>query len=193
MGTPHAPTPAACVNKNADWLRVQQFLALLKFMAIIQVLNGPNLNLLGHREPRHYGRATLDDIRDNVARIAKMAGHESSFLQSNAEHVLVDAIHEAGASNVAFIIINPAALTHTSVALRDAILGVAIPFIEVHISNIYAREPFRAHSYLSDIATGVITGLGAYGYELAIQAAIWHIDVKHQRVNDGHPQNQEIN
>lgn len=139
-------------------------------MARILVLNGPNLNLLGSREPGLYGQDTLAGIE---TRLRQQAGeHELAFLQSNAEHVLVERIHQAGRDGVDFILINPAALTHTSVALRDALLGVAIPFIEVHLSNVFAREPFRHHSYLSDVAVGVISGLGAHGYELALAAAI---------------------
>jgi 3-dehydroquinate dehydratase-2 len=141
-------------------------------MATILVLNGPNLNLLGTREPRHYGSTTLAQIRLSLEGLAEAAGHRLEFLQSNAEHRLIEAIHDAGRRSVDMIIINPAAFTHTSVALRDAFLGVGIPFIEVHLSNVHAREPFRAHSYLSDIATGVISGLGAQGYELALQAAL---------------------
>jgi 3-dehydroquinate dehydratase-2 len=141
-------------------------------MATIMVLNGPNLNLLGLREPKHYGRDTLDAIRERLELQAENAGHELLFHQSNAEHVLIDHIHQARYDGVELIIINPAAFTHTSVALRDALLGTAIPFIEVHLSNIYAREPFRAHSYFSDIAEGVISGLGSQGYELALQAAV---------------------
>lgn len=140
-------------------------------MASILVLNGPNLNLLGSREPGHYGRDSLEQIRTRLERQAAGAGHRIEFLQSNAEHELIDAIHRAGRAGVAFIIFNPAAFTHTSVALRDALLAVAIPFIEVHLSNVHAREPFRAHSYFSDIAAGVISGLGAQGYELALRAA----------------------
>ncbi len=141
-------------------------------MAQILVLNGPNLNLLGRREPDHYGVVTLDQIRQRLEARASAAGHQLDFFQSNAEHALVDRIHQAGEAGVAFILINPAAFTHTSVALRDALLGVAIPFIEVHLSNVHAREPFRHHSYLSDVAVGVITGLGAQGYELALEAAL---------------------
>jgi len=148
-------------------------------MATIQVLNGPNLNLLGLREPRHYGSITLTAIHTNLAAIASNYGHNLLFLQSNAEYVLIDAIQQAITHQIDFIIINPAAFTHTSVALRDALLGVKIPFIEVHLSNIYARESFRAHSYFSDIALGVISGLGAYGYELALYAAIKHINTQH--------------
>ena len=141
-------------------------------MATLLVLNGPNLNLLGTREPAHYGSDTLESIRQRLEGQAEAAGHRVDFRQSNAEHTLVDWVHEAGAAGVAFIIINPAAFTHTSVALRDALLATAIPFIEVHLSNVHAREAFRAHSYFSDKAEGVISGLGAQGYELALQAAI---------------------
>ena len=141
-------------------------------MATILVLHGPNLNLLGTREPEIYGSATLDDINLELQTLCREHGHQLQALQSNAEHELIDRIHDAGKEGVGFILINPAALTHTSVALRDALAGVAIPFIEVHLSNIYAREPFRHHSYLSDIARGVICGLGAQGYNLALRAAI---------------------
>jgi 3-dehydroquinate dehydratase-2 len=141
-------------------------------MARILVLNGPNLNLLGTREPHIYGSTTLSDIETTLSQQAKAAGHELSHLQSNAEHVLLDRIHAARTDGTEFIIINPAAFTHTSVALRDALAGVAIPFIEIHISNVHAREAFRQHSYLSDIAVGVICGLGVQGYELALQGAI---------------------
>ena len=145
-------------------------------MAELLLLNGPNLNLLGTREPGLYGSATLADIERRCVDLAQNIGsHELSCFQSNAEHVLIDRIHTARHEDVAFIIINPAAFTHTSVALRDALLGVGIPFIEVHMSNIFAREPFRHHSYLSDIAVGVISGLGAQGYELALQAADRHL------------------
>lgn len=140
-------------------------------MASILVLNGPNLNLLGKREPDVYGSLTLDEINAALNAKAKSLGHEVQTLQSNAEHVLVDRIHGAREDGTRFIIINPGAYTHTSVALRDALLGVAIPFIEVHLSNVFAREEFRKHSYLSDIAVGVISGLGAQGYSLALQAA----------------------
>ncbi len=145
-------------------------------MAKLLVLNGPNLNLLGTREPDHYGSDTLETIRQRMQTLARSAGHEIDFRQSNAEHELVDWIHQARQAGVGFVILNPAAFTHTSVALRDALLGTAIPFIEVHLSNIHAREPFRAHSFFSDKAEGVISGLGAQGYELALQAAIAHID-----------------
>ena len=139
-------------------------------MARILVLNGPNLNLLGSREPDHYGRDSLASIQTRLSEQA--AAHEIDFFQSNAEAELIERIHSAGKDGVDFILINPAALTHTSVALRDALLGVAIPFIEVHLSNVFARESFRHHSYLSDVAVGVISGLGAQGYELALAAAL---------------------
>lgn len=140
-------------------------------MASILMLNGPNLNLLGQREPDKYGHATLADIETRATAQAKALGHTLVCFQSNAEHALIDRIHAAKSEDIAFIVINPAAYTHTSIALRDALLGVAIPFIEVHLSNVHAREAFRQHSYLSDIARGVITGLGAQGYEFAISAA----------------------
>ncbi len=136
----------------------------------ILLLNGPNLNLLGLREPGHYGNQTLDNIVVNLTKQAEDLGITLEHIQSNAEHELINAIHQAY-GNVDFIIINPAAFTHTSVAIRDALLGVAIPFIEVHLSNVHAREPFRQHSYLSDKAVGVICGLGADGYKFALQAA----------------------
>ena len=139
-------------------------------MARILVLNGPNLNLLGSREPGLYGQDNLASIEADLRKAA--AGHEIDFFQSNAESQLIERIHQAGADGVDFILINPAALTHTSVALRDALLGVAIPFIEVHISNVFARESFRHQSYLSDVAVGVVSGLGAQGYELALAAAL---------------------
>jgi 3-dehydroquinate dehydratase-2 len=140
-------------------------------MAKLLILNGPNLNLLGAREPTVYGSTTLDDIRRCCEALAQSLGHELAFFQSNAEHELVERIHLAYRERMDFIVTNPAAYTHTSIALRDALLAVGIPFIEVHLSNVFAREPFRHHSYLSDIAVGVISGLGAQGYELAIQAA----------------------
>lgn len=146
-------------------------------MAAILVLNGPNLNLLGTREPGHYGSVTLASIQHELETTAQAEGHRLDFLQSNAEHVLIDAIHQAAHDDVGYIIINPAAFTHTSVALRDALLAVAIPFIEVHLSNVHAREPFRAHSYFSDIATGVISGLGAEGYALALRAVLSRLGV----------------
>jgi len=145
-------------------------------MASILVLNGPNLNLLGTREPEIYGSDTLETIQARLIKTCDTAGHSIDFVQSNAEHELVAELHRARDAGTDFLIINPAAFTHTSVALRDAILGIAIPFIEVHLSNIYTREEFRKKSYFSDIALGVISGLGAQGYELALQAAITHID-----------------
>ncbi len=141
-------------------------------MARLLVLHGPNLNLLGSREPEVYGRDTLADIDARLMKLAQQAGHTLTCLQSNAEHELVDAVHGAKTDGVDFILLNPGAFTHTSIALRDALLGVAVPFIEVHLSNVHAREPFRQQSYLSDVAVGVITGLGAHGYELALQAAM---------------------
>ena len=137
----------------------------------ILLLNGPNLNLLGVREPGHYGSQTLEQIVADLSNHAQQAGAELQHLQSNREYELIEAIHDAR-DNIDFVIINPAAFTHTSVALRDALLGVAIPFIEVHLSNVHAREPFRHHSYLSDKAVGVICGLGAQGYQFALTAAI---------------------
>jgi len=141
-------------------------------MAEILVLNGPNLNLLGAREPEHYGTTTLDAINQRLAELGKAAGHRLSFYQSNAEHELVGRVQQAIKDKVAFILLNPAAFTHTSVALRDALAATHIPFIEVHLSNVHAREAFRKHSYFSDLAIGVISGLGAQGYELALSAAI---------------------
>ena len=140
-------------------------------MARLLLLNGPNLNLLGIREPGIYGAETLESIERRAAEVAREAGHELSAFQSNAEHELIDRIQRAPADGVAFLIFNPGAFTHTSVALRDAITAVKLPFIEVHLSNVHAREPFRKHSYFSDIAVGVIAGLGAFGYELALRAA----------------------
>lgn len=141
-------------------------------MANILVLNGPNLNLLGTREPEVYGSTTLADIDQTLARQAQEAGHSLKCFQSNAEFELIERIHRARDESVAFIIINPAAFTHTSVAIRDALLGVDIPFIEVHLSNVHAREAFRHHSYFSDKAVGVICGLGAQGYQFALQSVI---------------------
>lgn len=141
-------------------------------MAQILVLNGPNLNLLGTREPHLYGSQTLDDIKNTLEKLAQEAKISLEFHQSNAEHELVSLIHAARQKQTQFIIINPAAFTHTSVALRDALLGVDIPFIELHLSNTHAREEFRHHSYLSDIAVGIIAGFGPQGYELAFQAAL---------------------
>ena len=140
-------------------------------MARVLLLNGPNLNLLGSREPGIYGAQTLESIEKRAAEVARETGHELSAFQSNAEHELIERIQRAPADGVAFMVFNPGAFTHTSVALRDAITAVRLPFIEVHLSNTHAREPFRKHSYFSDIAVGVITGLGAFGYELALRAA----------------------
>lgn len=141
-------------------------------MAKFLVLHGPNLNLLGTREPEVYGSTTLADINEELIRQAEAAGHALDSLQSNAEFELIERIHRARHENVDFIIINPAAFTHTSIAIRDALLGVDIPFIEVHLSNVHAREAFRHHSYFSDKAVGVICGLGAQGYQFALQSAI---------------------
>ena len=141
-------------------------------MARLLLLNGPNLNLLGTREPAIYGAATLEALVQRAVTVAREAGHELTAFQSNAEHELIDRIHQAGRDGVAFIIFNPAAFTHTSVALRDALLGVKVPFIELHLSNTHAREPWRRTSYFTDIAVGCVMGLGPYGYELAVRAAI---------------------
>jgi len=141
-------------------------------MAKFLVLNGPNLNLLGQREPGHYGVDTLDTINGRLTSMALENGHEIDFFQSNAEHELVARIHRARDENVSSILINPAAFTHTSVALRDALSAVEIPFIEIHLSNIHAREAFRSKSYFSDIAVGVISGLGSLSYTLALTAAM---------------------
>lgn len=138
----------------------------------ILVVHGPNLNLLGSREPEVYGRDTLIDIDNRLKRQAAVANVTLETFQSNAEGALIDRIHGAKVDGVRFIVINPGAFTHTSIALRDALLAVEIPFIEVHLSNVHAREPFRKHSYLSDKAVGVICGLGAKGYEFAVEAAI---------------------
>ena len=140
--------------------------------ASILVIQGPNLNLLGTREPDVYGKTTLEDIHQKLGEMAKAQSVDLSTYQSNHEGELIDRIQKAKLDGVDFIIINPGAFTHTSVAIRDVLAGVAIPFTEVHLSNIHQREEFRKHSYLSDIATGVICGLGAIGYELALQAAI---------------------
>jgi 3-dehydroquinate dehydratase-2 len=143
-----------------------------QLMASILVLHGPNLNLLGTREPGVYGSDTLADIDAQLQLSAKERGHHLQSMQSNAEYELIDRIHLARPEGINFIIFNPAAFTHTSIALRDALLAVDIPFIEVHLSNVHARDSFRHHSYFSDIARGVICGLGAQGYQLALQAAI---------------------
>ena len=138
----------------------------------ILLLNGPNLNLLGTREPEVYGFETLADIEARLINVADADGALLTCIQSNAEHELVDAVHQAKLLDVDFIVINPGAFTHTSIALRDALLGVAIPFIEVHLSNVHAREEFRHHSYLSDVAIGVIAGLGSKGYDFALEFAL---------------------
>lgn len=141
-------------------------------MSRLLVLHGPNLNLLGTREPGIYGDTDLNQINQRLTRQAESAGVDIECLQSNAEHALIERVQQASSDGVDGIIINPAAFTHTSVALRDALAAVAIPFIEVHLSNIHAREPFRQHSYFSDIARGVIAGLGPLGYELALSALL---------------------
>jgi len=140
-------------------------------MSRLLVVNGPNLNLLGSREPEVYGHTTLAQIEESLAVEATRLGHKLDCAQSNAEHELIERIHQARADGVEFILINPGAFTHTSIALRDALLAVAIPFIEIHISNVFARESFRRQSYLSDAAVGVISGLGVQGYTLALAAA----------------------
>jgi 3-dehydroquinate dehydratase II len=140
-------------------------------MARILLLNGPNLNLLGTREPAVYGTATLQDIETRLKELSAAQGHELISSQSNAEHELIGKIHATKREGIGFVIINPGAFTHTSIALRDAFLSVGVPFIEIHLSNVFAREAFRHHSYLSDIAVGCIYGLGPIGYELALLAA----------------------
>ena len=141
-------------------------------MARVLLLNGPNLNLLGTREPDIYGTETLESIEKRAAELTREAGHELLAFQSNAEAELIGRIQRAPAEGIGFLIFNPGAFTHTSIALRDAIVGVRLPFIEVHLSNPQAREPFRRHSYFTDIAVGSIAGLGAFGYELAVRAAV---------------------
>lgn len=141
-------------------------------MAKLLVLHGPNLNLLGTREPEVYGRTTLAEIDADLAARARAAGHDLESVQSNAEHVLVDRIQQTREDGTAFALVNPAAFTHTSVALRDALAAVALPFIEVHLSNPHAREPFRRTSYFSDLAVGVVAGFGAASYRLALDAAL---------------------
>ena len=147
-------------------------------MATILVLNGPNLNLLGTREPAVYGASTLEQINQKLMEQAQQAGHDLSCFQSNSEHVLIEQVHKAGEDGVQFIIINPAAYTHTSIAIRDALLGVAIPFVEIHLSNVHRREAFRHHSYFSDIAEGVIAGLGSQGYEFGLAFALSRLHPK---------------
>lgn len=145
-------------------------------MANLLLLNGPNLNMLGTREPGTYGSTTLDEIVENLERLAHNSGHTLQALQSNSEAELIERIHQAADDDVDFILFNPAGFTHTSIALRDALLAVQIPFIEIHLSNVHAREPFRHHSYFSDIAAGVIAGLGPLGYELALYAAAQRLE-----------------
>ncbi|MDN5862475.1 MAG: type II 3-dehydroquinate dehydratase [Salinisphaera sp.] len=142
------------------------------------LLNGPNLNLLGQREPSHYGTTTLPELEAGLRDQAAAAGAQFAYLQSNSEAALIERIHEAAEEGVDFILFNPAAFTHTSVALRDALLAAAIPFIEIHLSNVHAREQFRRVSYFSDVAAGVISGLGAAGYALALQAALQQLDAQ---------------
>jgi 3-dehydroquinate dehydratase-2 len=145
-------------------------------MATILVIHGPNLNLLGTREPDLYGNKSLEEINQELMNACKEKKHQLLALQSNSEHTLIDRIHTAKKEGVQFIIINPAAFTHTSIALRDALLGTGIPFIEVHLSNIHGREEFRQSSYFSDIATGVICGFGSLSYELALNAALVQLE-----------------
>lgn len=144
-------------------------------MATILVMNGPNLNLLGSREPDVYGHHTLASINEQLSINAKAANHFITFFQSNIEGELINRIHQTASDGTVFLLFNPGAFTHTSIALRDAILGVKLPFIELHLSNVHAREAFRQHSYFSDIALGVITGFGANSYSLALDAAIKHL------------------
>jgi len=152
-------------------------------MTNILLLNGPNLNLLGSREPKHYGSGRLNDIVSALETNASAAGHRLQSFQSNAEHLLIDRIHEAQHDGTDIIIMNPGAFTHSSIALRDALLAVALPFIEVHLSNVHCREEFRKQSYFSDIAVGVLSGFGALGYELAFQAAIKHCHTDQSKGN----------
>ena len=146
-------------------------------MSNLLVLNGPNLNLLGMREPEKYGRETLAQIEKNMVVTAQQAGHCLQCFQSNSESEMIERVHRSFDETVAFIILNPAAFTHTSIALRDAMIAVSIPFIEVHLSNLYQREMFRHHSFFSDIAIGIICGLGATGYTLALKAALNYLSV----------------
>jgi 3-dehydroquinate dehydratase-2 len=144
-------------------------------MSTFLLVNGPNLNLLGSREPEVYGATRLADIETHATALAAKLGHELTCFQSNAEHELIDRVQQAGADGVDFIILNPGGFTHTSIALRDALLAVRIPFIEIHLSNTFAREEFRQHSFFSDIARSCLFGFGAHGYELAVQAASNHV------------------
>jgi len=143
-------------------------------MKNILVLHGPNLNLLGNREPSVYGRVTLEEINSNLTKLAEKSGAKLSCFQSNAEEALVERVQQSSTDGTEFIVINPAAFTHTSVALRDSLAAVAVPFIEIHLSNVFAREAFRKESFFSDLAIGVISGLGAAGYEYAVQYALNH-------------------
>lgn len=147
-------------------------------MATILVLHGPNLNLLGEREPGIYGTSSLDDINQRLTAMCIDKGHHIQILQSNAEYELIDRVQDARREGINFIVINPAAFTHTSIALRDALAATEIPFVECHLSNVYRREPFRQHSYFSDLAQGVICGFGATSYELAMQAALKYLESK---------------
>jgi 3-dehydroquinate dehydratase-2 len=147
-------------------------------MAHLLLLNGPNLNLLGMREPGLYGQVTLAQVHERMTQLAAEAGHRLTAFQSNSESELIERIHQAPTGHVAFIIFNPAGFTHTSVALRDALLAVKIPFVEVHLSNVHAREPFRHHSYFSDLAVGVISGLGHQGYLLALEYLLNKLNIE---------------
>ena len=159
--------------ENSNPIRRRSFSAPLEIpVPAILILNGPNLNLLGSREPELYGRETLGDIETGLRAIADAAGVGLEFFQSNAEHALIERVHAARDPRVDAIIINPGAFTHTSIALRDAFSAVAIPFVEVHLSNVHAREEFRQHSYLSDLAIGVVTGFGADSYRMALEAML---------------------
>ncbi len=145
-------------------------------MAKLLLINGPNLNLLGGREPHVYGSTRLEDIEEALVKLASTKGHTLVAFQSNAEHAIVDRVQQAAVDGIAYILLNPGAFTHTSIAIRDALLAVAIPFIEIHLSNTFAREAFRHKSYFSDIAAGCLFGLGAHGYELALRAAMRQLD-----------------
>jgi 3-dehydroquinate dehydratase-2 len=145
-------------------------------MASLLLINGPNLNLLGSREPGVYGETNLADVESRLSDLASGQGHSLQSFQSNAEHEIVDRIQQAAGDDTDFILLNPGAFTHTSIAIRDALLAVSIPFIEIHLSNVFAREDFRHNSYFSDIAAGCLFGLGAYGYELALNAAIRQLE-----------------
>ncbi len=145
-------------------------------MASLLLINGPNLNLLGSREPGVYGETNLADVENRLTDLASEQGHDLDCFQSNAEHEIVDRVQKAAGDKVDFILLNPGAFTHTSIAIRDALLAVSIPFIEIHLSNVFAREEFRHNSYFSDIAAGCLFGLGAYGYELGLNAAIRQLE-----------------